>query len=305
MDLKQLQYFVSVVETGGFSRAASALNLAQPSLSRQIALLEEELEQRLLIRTGRGVQPTEAGAALLQHARNMLDTARRAQSELRDLHSSPSGRIAVGLPPRVAVRIGVPLVQRFRARFPRAVITLIEGLSLGLREQLIGGRLDLGLLFDPQPSPLLEYRPLTRERLLLFAPRGTLLPARVGLASLADYPMILASAPNAIRAQVDAAIRPKQIELKVVAEVGAVQTALALVMAGVGATILPESALHLHPEGGKLPRAVIGPPHLWNSLVLAMPRTVPGTRLVSGTVQLIREMDIRQALPGSGPSGRA
>ncbi|WP_341915346.1 LysR substrate-binding domain-containing protein [Ferrovibrio terrae] len=298
MDLKQLQYFVSVVEAGGFSRAASALNLAQPSLSRQIALLEEELEQRLLIRTGRGVVPTEAGAALLQHARSMLDTARRAQGELRDLHSSPSGRIAVGLPPRVAVRLGVPLVQRFRQRFPRAVITLIEGLTLGLREQLIGAKLDLALLFDPQPSPLLEYRPLMRERLLLFAPKDTALPARLGLAALADYPMILAGAPNAIRAQVDAAIRPKGIELKVVAEVGAVQTALALVMAGVGSTILPESAQHLHPGGSKLPRAPIGPPALWNSLVLALPRTVPGSRLVSGTAQLIRELDIHQVLPG-------
>lgn len=291
MDLKQLQYFVSVVETGGFSRAASALNLAQPSLSRQIALLEDELEQRLLVRTGRGVVPTEAGTALLQHARNMLETARRAQSELRDLDSSPSGRITVGLPPRVAVRIGVPLVQRFRQRFPRAVITLIESLSLGLREQLIGGKLDIALLFDPQSSPLLDYRPLARERLMLFAPKGTALPARIGLSALAEYDMILAGAPNAIRAQVDAAIRPKGIELKVVAEVGAVQSALALVVAGVGSAVLPESAAHLHPDGPKLPRAPIGPPALWNGLVLALPKTVPGSRLVSGTVALIRDLN--------------
>lgn len=290
MDLKQLQYFVSVVEAGGFSRAAGALNLAQPSLSRQIALLEEELEQRLLIRTGRGVVPTEAGAALLHHARSMLDTARRAQGELRDLHSSPTGRIVVGLPPRVAVRLGVPLVQKFRERFPRAIITLIESLSLGLREQLIAAKLDLALLFDPQPSPLLDYRPLNRERLLLFAPMGTALPARIGLAALAEYRMILAGAPNAIRAQVDAAIRPKGIELKVVAEVGAVQSALALVVAGVGCAVLPESAMLLHPEGTNLPRAPIGPPGLWNSLVLAVPKTVPGSRLVSGTAQLILEL---------------
>jgi LysR family nitrogen assimilation transcriptional regulator len=301
MDLKQLQYFVSVVEAGGFSRAAGALNLAQPSLSRQIALLEEELEQRLLVRTGRGVVPTEAGTALLQHARSMLDTARRAQGELRDLHSSPSGRIVVGLPPRVAIRLAVPLVQKFRERFPRAIITLNENLSLGLREQLIAAKLDLALLFDPQPSPLLDYRLLNRERLLLFAPKGTALPARVSLAALAEYPMILAGAPNAIRAQVDAAIRSKGIDLKVVAEVGAVQSALALVVAGVGSAVLPESAVLLHPDGAKLPRAPIGPPGLWNSLLLAVPKTVPGSRLVNGTVDLIRELDMRTALPGRGP----
>ena len=113
------------------------LNLAQPSLSRQIALLEADLGQRLLVRTGRGVAPTEAGDVLLVHARAMLDTAKRARDELRELHASPGGRVVVGMPPRVALGLSVPLVKRFRERFPRAVITLLEGLSLALREMLI------------------------------------------------------------------------------------------------------------------------------------------------------------------------
>src|SRR5688500_18807169 len=102
MDLRQLHYFVSIVDAGSFSRAAAALNLAQPSLSRQVALLETDLGQRLLTRTGRGVAPTEAGEALLVHARAMLDIAQRARDELRELHASPGGRVVVGLPPRVA-----------------------------------------------------------------------------------------------------------------------------------------------------------------------------------------------------------
>ena len=87
MDLRQLEYFVNVVESGSFSRAAVALNLAQPSLSRQVALLEGELGQRLLIRTGRGVTATDAGDALMVHARVMLDASRRAREELRDMRA--------------------------------------------------------------------------------------------------------------------------------------------------------------------------------------------------------------------------
>ena len=91
MDLRQLETFVNVVEAGSFSAAAVVLNRSQPALSRQIALLEQDLGQRLLNRTGRGVSRTEAGDALLVHARAMLDSAQRARDELRELHSSRPG----------------------------------------------------------------------------------------------------------------------------------------------------------------------------------------------------------------------
>jgi LysR family transcriptional regulator, nitrogen assimilation regulatory protein len=297
MDLRQLEYLISVVDSGSFSRAAVALNLAQPSLSRQVALLEAELGQRLLVRTGRGVVPTEAGDALLVHARAMLDTAKRARAELRDLHASPGGRVVVGMPPRVALGLSVPLVQRFRERFPRAVITVLEGLSVPLRESLIAGRLDLALLFDPPASPQLEYQPLIRERLLLVAPVGTRLPSSVGLSALATYPMLLPSAPNAIRSLVDAVLRPRRIELQILAEVGAVHTVLALVANGVGCTILPASALALSKDGDSLPRAPIGSPSIWNALVLAVPLARPATRLTRETAQLLRELDFRGRQP--------
>lgn len=224
---------------------------------------------------------------LLIHARTMLETARHARAELRELHDSPAGRIAVGLPPRLAQAHGAQLVQRFRERFPRAVISLTEGLSLHLHEWLVAGRLDLALLFDPPGSPLLDCRTLSRETLCLVAPPGAKrLPERVGLAALADFPMVLPSAPNAIRSLVDAALRPRRIALDVVAEVGAVQTLVTLVSQGLGFTVLPESALG--PAGGAaLPRCRIGPPAIRNTLVLAWPKARPATRLTRETAQLL------------------
>lgn len=293
MDLRQLSYFVNVVDAGSFSRAAVALNLAQPSLSRQIALLEADLGQRLFVRTGRGATPTEAGEVLLIHARTMLDAAQHARDALRDMEASPVGKVVVGLPPRVALGMSATLVQRFRERFPRAVITVSEGLSVQLREWLIAGRLDLALLFDPPTSPQLKYTSLLREPLLLVAPADRPLPKRVGLAALADYPMVLPSAPNAIRSLVDAVLRPRRIQLQVLAEVGAVQTVVSLVAKGVGCTILPESALAPSKHGAELQRARIGPPAILNSLMLAVPLARPDTRLTRATAALLTELDFR------------
>lgn len=294
MDLRQLEYFVAVTEQGSFSRAAATLNLAQPSVSRQIALLEEELGQRLLERTGRGVTLTPAGQSLLAHARVMLNAASQAMSDLKEMHAEPVGRVVVGLPNRVAMGLGVPLIREFRQRFPNALLSVVEGLSLSLREGLIAGRIDLGLLFDPAPTPLLSYEELMRERMVLVAPKGYRLPAQVSLAALADFPLVLPGTHNPIRTLVDAVLLPRRISLNVVAEVGAVHTALAVVVEGLACSILPDSALHLGSQRTQLQVAPIGPPAIRNLLVLAMPRARPANRLVLETAKLLRALDFRR-----------
>ncbi len=295
MELRQLESLIAIVDGGSFGRAAIALNLAQPSLSRQIALLERELGQRLLVRTGRGVVLSPAGEVFIVHARQMLDEARRARDAMQDLGANPGGHITIGLPPRVALGLSVPLIRRFRERFPQAAITVAEGLSLSLRESLVAGRLDLALLFDPLPSPQLAYEPLMRERLLLVAPPRSRLPARVSLSALSGYEMVLPSPPNAIRQLLDSVLGPRGITLNVLAEVGAVQTVLALIREGVGCTVLPESALAIDASATPLPHAPIGPPVIWNKLVLATPLARPGTRLARETAQLLKSLDFRRA----------
>ena len=298
MDLKQLQYFVGVADARSFSRAAGLLKLAQPTLSRQIALLEKDLGYRLLTRTGRGVVPSEAGAALLVHARRMLESARLAREELSELQESPRGRVAIGLPPRIALGASATLVARFRDSMPRAVISIFEGQSPQLRESLLEGTLDLALLFDPAPSRQLHYEPLLREQLLLVAPaQGTALPERVGLTALARYPMVLPAAPNAIRSLIDALLLPQRIALNLVAEVGAVQTVLSLVASGIGCTVLPEGALTLGSGRLRLQSAPIGPPNIYTNMVLATPCAGPSSRVVQESVRLIKGLDFTAMKP--------
>ncbi|MEZ5646063.1 MAG: LysR family transcriptional regulator [Burkholderiaceae bacterium] len=291
MELRHLAYFVHVVEAGSFSAAAVALNLAQPTLSRQISALERELQQPLLTRTGRGVKPTEAGVALLAHARAMLDIAERAKDELRDLQSSPTGKIAVGLPPRISLAVSDILVSRFRERMPRAELSISEGLSVNLREWLLSGRLDIALLFDPPGTPALGFETLLQEELLLVAPMsGATLPRRVSLDALAQYPLILPSAPSSIRSVIDAEVRPRGIKPQVLAEVGTVSTVMKMVSQGMGYTILPDTVIRTLGSGYQLRKVRLGPPMLRNTLKLAVPRSGPMSRLVRETLQLLRDL---------------
>ena len=120
MNLKQLEYFVRVAELGSFTRAAIALDIVQPALSRQIRQLEVELRQSLLIRNGRGAVPTEAGKLLLAHGRGILHQVERAREELGRVRGSLAGRVAVGLPTSLARALTVPLTRAFRAELPDA-----------------------------------------------------------------------------------------------------------------------------------------------------------------------------------------
>lgn len=295
MDLKQIEYFVNVAERRSFSRAAEALDVAQPTLSRQVRLLELELGQHLLYRNGRGAEPTEAGLRFLGHARGLLALADRAREDLMSLRASPSGKVVVGLPPRIARVLTPPLVAAFRQNYPQAAITVAEGLSAQMREWLLSGRVDLALLYDPPATPQLATESLLREDLVLVAPRDRQppLPERVSVAELANYPLTLPSLPNAIRTLVEGVCRRHGVRLNVVTEVDAVQTIVELATQGQTCAILPRSA---GVDDSHLAVCRIDTPVIRNQLVLATPRQRPATRLAEATAALMRGMDLETLL---------
>ncbi|ARP81938.1 LysR family transcriptional regulator [Bordetella genomosp. 8] len=291
MDIQRLDYFVRVCEAGSFTRAAAEVGLSQPSLSRQIALLELELGQRLLERTGRGVAPTEAGQALLPHARAMLDLAQQARNQLVDLQAQPTGRLDIGLPPRLARSLTLPLVQFFRKEFPRVALSVQEGLTIHLREWLIAGRLDAALLFDPPASPQLACEVLLREPLFLVAAgSGPRLPARVRARTLVDHPLILPPEPNALRVLLDTVMKPYGLFLQPIVEIGSAQTLMTLVRRGIGHTVLPQGALAAYAAGGDIQASRIGPAPISSCIVLATPIARPSTRVTRAAIQILRQL---------------
>ena len=131
MELRQLEYFIAIAETGAFSRAAVRLCVGQPVLSRQIKALEQELGTELYYRTGRGIVLSEAGRILEQHARGVLETTAGARRAISALGSAPAGRVVIGMPPSVGAVLTAPLVRQFRAEFPRVSLGVMDGFSGG------------------------------------------------------------------------------------------------------------------------------------------------------------------------------
>ncbi|WP_124081018.1 LysR family transcriptional regulator [Pigmentiphaga humi] len=299
MDLKQLEYFVRVVELGGFTRAAQALGVTQPSLSRQVRLLELELHEHLLYRTGRGAEPTEAGRLLFEYGSAMLKLASRAKQDIDNLKRMPRGRISVGLPPRLAHLLTPVLVESFRRQLPGASITVSEGPSVKMREWLLDGQIDVALFYDPAPNAKLDYESIFREELVLVGKSpgvGTTLPARVKLSQLQAFPVVLPCMPNTIRVIVDTTCRSRDVQLDIVAEVNAVHTLVAVVEQGHSFGILPISAVSRQIREGTLGASRIESPTMRNHLVLATSRAKSDTRLTTETLQLIREMNVSKLL---------
>ena len=288
VDLKRLQYFVAVADAGSFSVAAASLHLAQSTLSGHVLALEKELGQALLLRHGRGAEPTESGRALLAHARGIFDLAERARTDMLDRQSSPRGQVTVGLPPHVALRLSADIVGGFRAQFPYAMVCIEEALSIRLREWLIAGRLDMALLFDPPVSPQLHMETMARESLVVFSTAP--LPAQMRLTDVARLPLVLPRAPNAIRQLLESHVAPRRLALGVVAEVDSIQTVLSIVARGAACTVLPASSIQFWTHAAALHTSVIHAPTIRNRLVLAVPHARPAMKMTDYTVKLLRRL---------------
>lgn len=302
MDLVRLQYFVAVAQAGSFSQAAAALHLSQPSLSRQVQLLEAELGQRLLERTGRGAVLTESGTALLAHAKGIFELADIAKADMAERQTSPRGRITIGLPPRVAHVVTADLVERFHAEFPDAAITVAEGLSLRLREWLVAGRVDVAILFDPPHTPQIQTETLLREPLVLISTKA--LPAKLKLVEVAERHLVMPSGPHALRQLLEQHTQPRGLPLKLVAEVDSVQTVLSLVARGVADTVLPLSAVRGWSYLQPLQVASIYQPAMRNTLVLGVPSARPATRISRYACHLLRDLISLYFEPASAGSAK-
>ena len=294
MDLKQLEYFVRVAELGSFTRAAVALDIAQPALSRQVRLLEVELRQSLLTRNGRGALPTEAGKLLLEHGRGILHQVERAREELGRVRGALAGRVALGLPPSVAKALTVPLIREFRQRMPDATLSISEGLSVGMHESLASGRLDIALLYNTSPSPDIELTPLLEENLYLVQRHSGKGPAAarprpIALREVANLPLIIPSRPNAIRMLVETQMANLGCRPQVALEIDGVAAILDLVEDGAGSAVLSRNAVATSARPEAFLLRPIGSPSLKTKLQIAMSSQRPATLTQKAMLQLIQQ----------------
>lgn len=293
MDLKQLDYFVHVADASSFSKAAQLLSVAQPALSRQIRALEVELRQALFLRNGRGVTLTPAGGRLLAHARGILQQVERVRAELDESRTAPVGRVALGVPPSVSRVLSGPVVAEFRARFPRADISIAEGLTVHILEWLALGRIDVGIVYNPPASPAVELRAFVEQQLHLIGPKRARAgdrAASVELRQLPTYPLIIPSRPHTIRMLVDSRLSALGLKPTVALEIDGIRAILDLVQRGHGYAVLPKHALIEAGPSAKLAARPIVAPALRSVMAVATSAQRPLTRMAQETIDLLQSI---------------
>jgi LysR family nitrogen assimilation transcriptional regulator len=302
VNLKQLEYFVRVSELGSFSKASLILNIAQPALSRQVRLLETDLRVTLLMRTGRGVVLTEAGKRLFDHSVGILQLMSRVRDDLDATRDEPSGRIVIGLPPSMGRMLTLPLVEGFRRTLPKARLAIVEGLSTHLAEWISTGRVDLGVLHNPEPQAALEVTPVLDEALGMVSPAKEIGPKRkvgagatVTLAELTRFSLILPERSHAIRKLLETQAALSGHKLNVALEVSSVQSILELVRAGHGHAVLTATALAASGQPDSFVLRPLTEPRLTSMLCLAVSAHKPATPLLKHVMRLLRELILAAA----------
>jgi LysR family nitrogen assimilation transcriptional regulator len=243
VNLRRLKYFVKIVDIGSLTQAAEVLFIAQPALSQQLATLEGEVRQQLLVRTKRGVTPTEAGKVLYRHAQIILRQCEQARVDMEAAGEGLSGQVSVGLAPGTAASaLSLPLLRTVRARHPGILLYLNENYGTTLSELIMNGRMDLAVLYGDKAIHGLTFLPLLKEPLFLVGPASMPAPSQpVKLADLRDIELFLPRPYNVVRKLVDAAFVRAGMVPRVVAEIESAFTLTAAIADGLGATILPAS----------------------------------------------------------------
>ena len=250
MDLRQLRYFLAIAEERSVTNAAARLHLTQPPLSAQLARLEHELGVALLVRHRRGVDLTEAGRDLVEHARRLLADVDAAAESVRQIGQGRSGRLALAFEATTAWSVLPPLLRRFHAERPDVVLHFREDRTDAVAEHVHARRADLGMVHLPPADAAggarsgLDVAVVQREPLVAVIPwnRAESLGDRIDLATLSGETFFCPARAQwgGIAAHLVGACRLAGFE-PAIQEVELVQTAVALVGAGLGVSVLPAS----------------------------------------------------------------
>jgi DNA-binding transcriptional LysR family regulator len=249
MDLRALRAFTEVVEHGGFSQAARAGATTQPTLSKAVKQLEEELGGALLLRTRRGVRPTEMGQIVLRHARALLVGRENLRAELDAFRGLTGGRLRLGLAPFGAAVLFAPLVAEFRRRFPKVLIELREAGGRSLQQALRDGEIDFAVSLQPIPESF-NWLGVHEDPVLALLPAGHALCGRktLRLRDLADCPFILFESGFALNDIIADACRRSGFVAQEAARSGQADFIIALVASGLGVGLLPKLMVDLQKQ---------------------------------------------------------
>ncbi len=291
MELLDLRYFVSIAETGSFTKSALQNNIAQSALSRRVRDLEADVGVALFYRNGRGVLLTEAGETFLARARTILADVEGLRQEMGRTAGVLDGTVTLAVPPSVGLILLAPLLSQIRADHPRIRMRVLEGFSGHVAEWLAAGKVDLAVLYKTRSSALLDAEHLLFEDMYLISSPQV---ARIGqddgvqLADIAGVELALPGPPHGLRIMVDEASARAQVPLTVAMELETLPTICDLVAAGTIRTILPLTAVQHDLTSGRLIAQKIIDPIISRELILAHAPHRAAAPVTKAVVRLIR-----------------
>jgi len=251
MEIHQLVYFVAVAETAGFSRAAERCNISQPSLSQQIIKLERELGGPLFDRLGRKVVLTEAGQNLLPRARAILAEIQEIEFGLEDKIQEGHGKLAVGFIPTIAPYLLPGVIQELADQYPHAELSVIEDLTDNLLDELVSGKVDVGIMSTPINNKLIKIEELFTEPLLVASSRHNEMftKAKIQIKELEALPFIALSEVHCLGEQVQSFCYQQDLDLDIVCHTIQLSTVKNCVASGLGVSLVPHMFAACDPSG--------------------------------------------------------
>jgi LysR family transcriptional regulator, nitrogen assimilation regulatory protein len=275
IQLRQLRYFVAIVDSGSFSRAATMVYVAQSALSSQIAELEQELGIMLLHRTPRGARPTAAGEVMYRDATHILRLFEKIPQNVRATGLEAAGPVSIGMSSTLAGFLATSFIKACKDALPNVNLSFLTEDSVSLRNRLVQHTLDLAVLFEEEPLAGLTRTELFRQRLfLLHMDQARRQTSGLSLAQVARWPLILPAPPNGLRRLLDREFSTAGLSVQIVAEIHNFAGGIAAVHSGIGATILPMGDLSVIPGAdGIIVTPIDGPMRVTASLVY--PEDVP------------------------------
>lgn len=290
MELRQLRYFVAIVDHGSLSRAARVLHIVQPALTQQLQQLEEELGTLLLHRSAQGMQATDAGKLFYEHAQAILKQVSDAKSALAQSTDKPTGTVALGIPQSASGALAFPLLKAVRAAYPDIVFQLTEELTGNLTEQLRSGRLNLAILFDDGQLGNFASKPLVEEELMYITRSDSQFACKrksLTLEKALQATLILPSIQHGVRPRIEQVVRQQGKQIDHVIDITSIAILKSALMADMGATILPVSPLLAEIERGEMRASSISDVQLSRTVTLCASKNIPLTNAAMAVENLV------------------
>jgi LysR family nitrogen assimilation transcriptional regulator len=301
MELRQLRYFVAIVDHGSLSRAALVLHIAQPALTQQLRQLEDELGAQLLHRSAQGVLSTDAGKVFYEHAQAILKQVSDAKSAVTQSTTRPTGTVTLGLPQSISGALALPLLLAVRSRYPEIDLQVTEELTGNLTAQLKSGRINLAVLFDDAQLTPFTVTPMVEEDMLFVCRADSPFAvqyASVTLAQAAATTLILPALQHGVRPRIENNVRAAGLSLAHVIEISSVAILKSAILANMGATILPVAPLLDAIERGAMRALPISDARLSRSVTLCVSKNIPLTNAAAAVARLV--LDVTDELCQSG-----